>query len=176
MPKEIKQIRLPDSWNPGLNKEKISPRMYLNTINLDLPISGGWGYGAEDCVVIDKNDSTVNRALPFDGSKIEHAFVEKRIEAELVVSRQEDDIFRAITWDLSMQFLREIEGKKFDVLNVRVCAWTKNDYDSLFQEWKQNEGFKEDDAGEKEHWRRKHQMMCYYDTQYWFDITSYYGV
>ena len=42
----------------------------------------------------------------------------KRVEAELVVSRQEDDIFRAITWDLSMQFLREIEGKKFDVLNV----------------------------------------------------------
>ena len=44
MPQELKQIRLPDSWNPGLNKEKISPRMYLNTINLDLPISGGWGY------------------------------------------------------------------------------------------------------------------------------------
>ena len=63
MPQELKQIRLPDSWNPGLNKEKISPRMYLNTINLDLPISGGWD-GAEDCVVIDKNDSTVNRAYP----------------------------------------------------------------------------------------------------------------
>jgi hypothetical protein len=55
-----------------------SRQIIFEDFKLDLPITGGWGYDFESACVIDKNDSTVNQAMPFNGVAIEHVFVEKR--------------------------------------------------------------------------------------------------
>ena len=69
---ELKSFRLLRKWGPEDHEDQNSPRLYLkNSIDLDLPISGGWGYSIEDCVIIDKTDLTVDQSLPFDGTKVE---------------------------------------------------------------------------------------------------------
>lgn len=176
MPLELKQFKLPSEWGSEADADQNSPRLYLkNSINLDLPISGGWGYSLEDCVVIDKNDPIVNQSLPFDGTQIEYTFVEKRIYAELVAFRDHDDDFVNIKKKLSMQFLKDIDGKKFDVLNFTVSAHTRRDFLFLASDWKQNNGFEDDDKGFEEHRKQYALRLCSYSTQYWFDITSFYG-
>ena len=80
MARELETFRLPNEWGSKTDDDQNSPRLYLkNTINLDLPISGGWGYSEEDCVVIDMNDPTVDTGKTLDGTGVESVFVEKRI-------------------------------------------------------------------------------------------------
>ena len=67
MARELESFRLPNEWGSETDDDQNSPRLYLkNSINLDLPISGGWGYSEEDCVVIDMNDPTVDQDKTFE--------------------------------------------------------------------------------------------------------------
>jgi len=65
---------------PNQLRTRESPRQIIfEDFKIDLPISGGWGYDIENACVIDKNDSTVIKGIPFDGVGVEYVFVEKRI-------------------------------------------------------------------------------------------------
>jgi len=175
MPIELKPFRLPAEWCAETEEDQNSPRLYLkNACDLDLPINGGWGYSSEDCVIIDREDPTVDQSLPFDGTKVEYKFVEKRIYAELIVFRP-GDFFSGIRWDLTKQFLKEIDGRKFDVMNFRVSALLDRDWEFLKADWERNNAYEEDEQGKERHLNEKQLRMCFYDTQYWFDITSYYS-
>ena len=104
MARELESFRLPNEWGSETDEDQNSPRLHLkNSINLDLPISGGWGYLEEDCVVIDMNDPIVDQDKTFDGTRIESIFVEKRIYAELIVFRNPDNQFSGIEWTKTRQ-------------------------------------------------------------------------
>tara|TARA_B100001093_G_C26711588_1_gene963660 strand:+ start:687 stop:1214 length:528 start_codon:yes stop_codon:yes gene_type:complete len=175
MANEITSVKLPDKWGPEDSEDKNSPRLYMkNTIGgIDLPISGGWGYSKDDCVVIDKKDPIVDQRLPFNGVEIEYVFAEKRIYAELIVLRRGEK-FSGIKWDLSEQRLEFIDNKRFDILNFRVTAFPDQDWSFLKQDWESNNGFVEDKEGRDRHDRERRLRSCFYDAEYWFDITSFF--
>ena len=176
MPLELKPFRLPDQWRSENNKDQHSPRLFIkNTSDLDLPISGGWGYSVEDCVVIDKNDSSVDQNAPFNGIDIEYKFVEKRIYAELILFRKPDDAFSGITWDLKCQKLDVIEEQMFDVLEFTVTAFRDEDWEFLKNEWEENSAFSDDEEGKKTHLNKRALCSCFYETQFYFDITGSFG-
>ena len=176
MPLELKSFRLPSEWGPEDHEDQNSPRLYLkNSIDLDLPISGGWGYGIEDCVIIDRADPTVDQSLQFNGTSIEYAFIEKRIYAELIVFQQRGNQFSGISWDLTTQMVQEIENRKFDVLNFRVSALPDRDWEFLKADWERNNSYLDNEEGKELHLKEREQRTCFYDTQYCFDITSFYG-
>ena len=176
MPKELEPFRLPDKWKSKDNEDQHSPRLYIkNTSGIDLPIIGGWGYSLEDCVIIDKNDPSVDQNIPFDGIDIEYRFVEKRIYAELIVFREFGEAFSGITWDRKAQYLKGIEQKMFDVLDVTVTAFKERDWEFLKTEWEENNAFSDDEEGKNNHMNKRAHHSYFYDTQFWFDITSFFG-
>ena len=66
-----------------------SPRQIIfEDFKIDLPIKGGWGYDFDGACIIDKNDSTVIKGMPFDRVGIEYVFVEKRIYEEMIIFRE----------------------------------------------------------------------------------------
>ena len=173
---ELNSIRLPASWGPEDHEDKNSPRLFLkNSFKLDLPISGGWGYGIEDCVIIDRADPTVDQSLQFNGTSIEYAFIEKRIYAELIVFQQRGNQFSGISWDLTTQMVQEIENRKFDVLNFRVSALPDRDWEFLKADWERNNSYLDNEEGKGLHLKEREQRTCFYNTQYCFDITSFHG-
>ena len=174
MPLELKQLRLPSEW--GTDEDKNSPRLFLrNAYKLDLPISGGWGYGVNDCVVIDKEDPAAQTGLPFDLLGVENVFVEKRIYAELIVFRPRNDRFSGISWNRTEQSLRDIDGRAFDVLKYQVTAFTDRDWEFLRLDWEQNDAYLSDEAGKVRHAEERSLRECYYNTEFWFDISSPFG-
>ena len=174
MPLELKQLRLPSEWGGGADKN--SPRLFFkNAYELDLPISGGWGYAAKDCVVIDKEDPAAQTGLPFDLIAVEQIFIEKRIYSELIVFRPNNDVFAGISWHQTNQSLRDINGRKFDVLKYQVTAFTEKDWEFLRLDWEQNGAFATDEAGKVRHAEERSLRECYYNTEFWFDISSPFG-
>ena len=176
MARELETFRLPNEWGSKTDDDQNSPRLYLkNSINLDLPISGGWGYSEEDCVVIDMNDPIVDQDKTFDGTRIESIFVEKRIYAELIVFRNPDNQFSGIEWTKTRQRVEEVNEKKFDVLDYSVTAFSDKDWNFLKKDWQENGAFLNDEEGKERHLKNRNKLMCFYKTQYCFDITSFHG-
>ena len=175
MPLELKSFRLPSEWGPEDHEDQNSPRLYLkNSVNLDLPIKGGWGYSIEDCVIIDNTDPTVDQSLPFDGQLIQQSFIKQRIYAELIIFRQKEDRFSSIKWKLTTQSLKTIDNKKFDLMNFKVTAFTDRDWEYLKADWERNNSYEDNEKGKLQHYKEQQLRICVYDTQYYFDITSYF--
>lgn len=173
MPHLIKDTKLPSSWEDGKLKEENSPRLFIkNAFKLDLPIRGGWGYSSEDCVVIDKNDPSVNPSLPFDYIGTEYTYVEKRIYAELIVFRTRSDRYSDINWKIREQKLLNQNSKRFDVLKFTVSALRDEDWDYLKKDFENNNGYQNDPDALKKHLGERSSRMCFYETEYWFEISS----
>ena len=62
-----------------------------------IPIKGGWAYTKDDAVIIDKDDHSVPKGMPFNGIGIEKIFVEKRIYEELIVFQQDGEKFNFLS-------------------------------------------------------------------------------
>jgi len=146
----------------------------FQSLKAELPILGGWGYSKEDAVIIDKNDPVVPKG-PFDGVGIEYVFVEKRIYEELIIFNPDSNKFSGITWDLIKQELKSDAGRKFDVLFFDVTAIPNSDWEQLKSEWENNNGFQESNSALDAHIKKRNSKIVHYQTEYWFDITSFFG-
>jgi len=142
----------------------------------ELPITGGWGYTKDDAVIIDKNDPVVPEGLPFDGVGIEYIFVEKRIYEELIIFKLLGEPYAGIRWDQIEQNLESHDGRHYDVLSYEVTAFSESDFNELKDEAESNNYFKDSSEGWAAHEEKRESKMISYTTEYWFDITSFFGI
>jgi len=147
----------------------------FKSLRYEMPITGGWGYTKEDAVVIDKNDPVVPKDIPFHGIGIEYVFVEKRIYEELIIFQSEDNKCSGIEWNLVKQRLEVFEDRKYDVLLFEVTAIPDFDWETLQNEWESNDGFQGSESELKAHNDKRNDKTIRYTTEYWFDITSFFG-
>lgn len=154
---------------------KESPRQIIfEDFKIDLPIKGGWGYDFESACVIDKNDSTVSKVIPFDGVGIEYVFVEKRIYEEMIIFRKTHEKYSGIRWQLEKQVLLFQRDKPYDKLIFSVVGFNDEVWGELtsrFEELKNNG--KLDLLPELDAYRESKAYR--FTREYYFDISSFYG-
>jgi len=163
---------------PHLATEE-SPRVILATHFKsigELPIRGGWGYTLDDAVIIDRNDPIVQKGIPFNGIGIEYVFVEKRIYEELIIFCREDDRHSGIKWEQLRQSLHEYDGKMYDKLTYEVTALPDKDWNELKAEWEGPNGHGSSNFDNDAHVKKRFSRTVRYIAEYWFDITSFYGL
>lgn len=152
---------------------KESPRQIMfEDYKINLPISGGWGYDIESACVIDKNDPTVDKAIPFDGISIEYLFVEKRIYEEMIIFRGASDKFWGIRWDLEEQRLIKVDNRSFDILIFDVVGFSEeiwNELTARFEAIKANEQW--DLMGDLDAYRDS--KASKFKREFYFDVTSF---
>jgi tetratricopeptide (TPR) repeat protein len=142
----------------------------------ELPIHGGWGYSREDAVIIDRNDPVVPRGIPFDGVGLEYVFVEKRIYEELIIFRPENDRYSGIRWNLLRQEMKDLGSRQYDILTFEVTALRDEDWEELKAEWEGPNGYGAPGFDEAAHLQKRDARTVRYVTEYWFDITSFFGL
>lgn len=152
-----------------------SPReIIFEDFKIDLPITGGWGYDFETACVIDKNDSTVSKAIPFNGVSVEYVFVEKRIYEEMIIFREAGDKYSGIRWDLGKQELLFKDDKAFDKLIFNVIGFSDEVWDELTGRFEQlKTSGKLHLLPELDAYRES--KACRFTREFYFDITSFYG-
>jgi hypothetical protein len=139
----------------------------------DVPIRGGWGYSVAEAVIIDKNDPTVPRGLPFDGVGLEYFIVEKRIYEELIVFRDEGDRFSGIEWKLLSQRVLDHCNRTYDHLVFEVTALRDSDWAELKVEWEGAEGCRSPTFDRQAHLAERERRKIRYEAEFWFDISSF---
>jgi len=153
---------------------KDSPKkIILEDFNVDLPISGGWGYSIDTACVINKNDTYLNNEIEFDAIEIEQIFVEKRIYEEMIIFRNKDEKYSGIRWEIESQKLITLEDKKYDHLIFNVIGFTNEVWDELTSRF---EAIKEN-----EQWELMDELNAYRESksikfkrEYYFEITSFF--
>lgn len=168
---------MPINIHPPRISSKESPRDIL-AVDFksmgNIPIGGGWGYTLEDAVIIDKNDPSVTKGMPFDGVGLEYIFVEKRIYEELIINRPEYDRYSGIKWNLLGQAMTTHGGKSYDVLTFEVTALPDRDWEELKAEWDGPNGHGSPGFDIDVHFKKHESRTVRYVSEYYFDITSFY--
>ena len=169
MPIDIQPLRI---------RSKESPRdiLAVDFKSLgEIPVLGGWGYTIEDAVIIDKNDPVVPKGIPFNGVGLEYVFVEKRIYEELIIFRPENERYSGIKWSLLGQKLTSHKGRQYDVLTFEVTALHDRDWEELKSEREGPTGYGSPRFNADAHNKKRDSRTIRYVTEYYFDITSFYG-
>lgn len=155
-----------------------SPRFILETdfasLRGNLPIRGGWGYSKEDACVIDKDDPTVDPSIPFDGVGLEYIFVQYRTYEEMIVTRNDDERFSGIGFNLIKQSLLQDEGRTYDKIDFEITAFTDADWEELREEYQGPNGHGSPNFDLEMHEKKRSEKMIKIESECWFDITSFY--
>ena len=152
-----------------------SPRQIIfEDFKIDLPINGGWGYDFETACVIDKNDPSVSKGMPFDGVGIEYVFIEKRIYEEMVIFRGDDEKYSGIRWDLEKQELLFKDDKPYDKLIFNVMGFTDEVWDELTNRFEEiQKSGKVELMSDLDAYRESKALRLV--REFYFDISSFYG-
>ena len=170
--------------NLKVKNTKETPREILETVSPsidNIPISGGWGYTKDDCVIINKDNSSVgpiqgdffsSKSEPFDGVSFEYFFVEKRIYLELITFRNPGEKYHGIGWQQLEQNLVSNNNRYYDHLRYLVKCHIDKGWDDLVKKYQDNNLFEDDPKGLENHQKERDKLLYCYKTDYWFDITS----
>jgi hypothetical protein len=124
---------------------------------IKLPVEGGWGYSKDDALVINKNHANVDQSKQFNGVRIEKKYVRYRAWKELKLNENHYFSANEIKYNQKNQALIRGEGDKlYDLLKYEICA------EELFLNNKGEPNIKSD-------------ILLCYDTEYWFEISSFFG-
>jgi len=151
------------------------PRQIIfEDFKIDLPIKGGWGYDFDSACIIDKNDSTVIKGMPFDGVGIEYVFVEKRIYEEMIIFRETHEKYAGIRWNLDKQELLFNNDKPHDRLVFNVVGFTDAIWDEITSRFEEiQKSGKLELIAELDAYRESKALK--FTREFYFDISSFYG-
>ena len=113
--------------NTFFDTSDLSPRDALRETLGDLPISGGWGYGPDDAIIIEDDDAMESMASDYD-------IIEQRTVVEIkdMVGEREFEIkgFHDIRQRLCL-----VNGVHYDVIECKIdVKWKDNGSISTYDE------------------------------------------
>jgi len=154
--------------------KEVPRQIIFEDFKIDLPIKGGWGYGLATACIIDKNDPTVSKTLPFNGVEIEYVFVEKRIYEEMIIFRGDDEKYAGIRWDLEKQELFFDQDKPYDKLIFNIIGFTNQVWDELTSRFEEiHKNGKVELMADLDAYRQSKALRLI--REFYFDISSFYG-
>jgi hypothetical protein len=130
-----------------------------DVFDVDLHISGGWGYDNKTAVVAkDLN-------MPLDQFVHMFATIRATIEMNLMIKDENERMGGInVAHEDSKRF--EIENKEYDVLTFKVTAMNEKKYAEFIQEYKDNYGKKDFDLND--HFKRREAATSLRVLDYWF--------
>jgi len=135
----------------------------------DLPLKGGWGYTADDAIVIDTGDPILKaEKMIYRVSDIPELVVEFRIYYELVNMREPNDQYAGIKWKLiDMKPVSE-GGRKLHQYKYEITAHRAEDYEALRLAY--DKGRLEADWDKDEHFAMHDELMRRYIGEFWMEV------
>jgi hypothetical protein len=136
------------------------------TFDVDLNISGGWGYDNNSAVIVEHLDISIDQFL--------HMFATIRATIEMNLMQDEENRYGGInvTFLEGEQF--EIENKIYDHITFEITAMNEKKYAEFIQEYKDNYG-KNEAFDMDNHFKRRTQNNITLKSDYWFcGLEKYY--
>lgn len=126
--------------------------------DVELDISGGWGYDNTTAVVVNSMDMPLEQFV--------HMFATIRANVEMNLVQDENEQYGGINANFEESKKFEIENKTFDVLTFKITAMKDKEYAKLIQEYK--DGYGKEDFDITAHFKRREEVTITRSVDYWF--------
>ncbi len=136
------------------------------TFDVDLDISGGWGYDNKSAVIVNHLDMPIDQFL--------HMFATIRANIEMNIMQDENKRYGGINVSFLEGEQFDIENKIYDHITFEITAINEKEYAQFIQEYKDNYG-KNKDFDMDAHFKRRAQSTISLKSDYWFHgLEKYY--
>jgi len=124
--------------------------------DMDLPVSGGWGYTKDDATIVE------NSSMPL--SQVEFVFASMRATLELSITKEKDERYGGINLkEINKESLGEYERVVFEVSAIK-----EDIYKDIINEYKK--GYGKDGFDMEEHFKKREQNTTRKEFEYWFKL------
>jgi hypothetical protein len=127
--------------------------------DVDLDISGGWGYDHSSSVIVNSLSVPIDQFL--------HMFSTIRATIEMNLMLEDNERYGGINVTFIDGHQIEIENKIYDKITFEVTAMKEKDYANFIQEYKDNYG-KNKDFDMTDHFNRRKEASISIHSDFWF--------
>ena len=129
-----------------------------NIFDVDLNISGGWGYDDKTATII--GDLTIQK------EQFYHMFATMRANIELNIMLDEDNRYGGINLTLKDKVTINKDDKSYEKITFTINAINEKLYAKFIKEYKDGYGKKEFDL--EDHFKRRKEATIDKEVEYWF--------
>jgi len=147
--------------------QEISPdndlkKMIHSAFDLDLDISGAWGYNAKEATVI--------HSLDVQLSQLEHRLASLRAYIEMNMTLSPEERYASISLKELSRRQEKYDLITYDVLSYEITAMQESIYERFISEYKEMYGKKEFNM--TKHFEERKEKTLSRTIEYWFAISQ----
>jgi hypothetical protein len=133
-----------------------------SAFDVDLDLSGGWGYDKSDALVIHKTDVPLQQ--------IEHTLASMRAFIEMNMTQPDDRRYGAINVNETARECISENNKIYDKITYEISGMLESEYEKFIEEYKN--GYESPDFDLESHFKRRKAATVVFEKLFWFDITN----
>jgi hypothetical protein len=134
-----------------------------SAFDMELPVSGGWGYSQDEATVI--HDLNNIPKIQF-----EHTFASMRAYGEMNMSLPEAERYGSINVNEHARETLKEADKTFEKVVYTIEAMQEKAYAAFIDEYK--EGYGKESFDMEDHFKRRKEATLSREVIHWFDITE----
>ena len=128
--------------------------------DMDLDISGDWGYT--------ENSATVIHSSMTPLAQLEHIFASMRAYTEMSMTLEKKDRYGSINLNEKSREELNINSLTYHKVNYEITAMKEDDYTSFINEYKEESETKEFDMAD--HFKRRKEATLTREVTHWFEV------
>jgi len=145
-----------------ISSENNIKEMILSAFDLDLDISGAWGYSQKQATIIN--------SLDIGTIQLEHRLASLRSYIEMNMTLSEEERYASISLKELSRTQKKLDNLLYDVIVYEITAMQEKVYEEFINTYKKMYGKEEFDMNE--HFRQRKEATLTREIEYWFDISQ----
>ncbi len=133
-----------------------------SAFDVDLELSGDWGYDREHALVIHRTDVPLQQ--------MEHTLASMRAFIEMNMTQPEERRYGAINVNETARECISENNRIYDKIEFEISGMLESDYEALIDEYKAGYGSPEFDM--QAHFQKRKEKTVLFRKPFWFDITD----
>jgi hypothetical protein len=133
-----------------------------NLFNIDLDISGGWGYTKQNALILNSLDIPMEQFM--------NLFATLRANIEMNFALNQSERYGGVVLNLQSKDTIFEEGRVFTLATFKISAMNERVYADFIKEYKDNYGKKEFNL--VDHFKRRKDQTIIRIIDYWFSRSS----
>ncbi len=130
-----------------------------NIFNIELDISGGWGYDKESATIVHSyNDMDIEQFL--------HLFASIRANLEMNILQEEENRYAGINLTLLDRKKIILDTQDYDLFTFEISAMKESDYSKFIKDYK--EGYGKESFNVSAHFEERKRSTIFREVDYWF--------
>jgi hypothetical protein len=146
-----------------LTHENNLKEIIQSAFDMELPVTGGWGYSQEEATVI-HNLNNIPR------KQFQHTFASMRAYGEMNMSLPEEERYGSINVNEHARETVTESGHTYEKITYIVDAMKEKDYADFIEEYK--EGYGKESFDMQDHFNRRKEATLTREVVHWFEITE----